>query len=400
MKILILCTKLPWPAKEGGAIASLNLAVGLADVGCRVTFLAMNTSRHFMPPEKIPEEIRYKTGIRAVDVDTRLKAIPLLSNYLFSTYPYNAQRFVSRDFRKAILDCLGKVDFDIVQLEGPYLESYIPVIRSHSSAKIALRAHNLEHRIWAQAALQEQSALKKLYIANLAVRVMKLEKRLLGNADLLVPISGDDASRFRELNSKIPVHVTFPGLNIGDYPLNDVFDTLKLFYIGALDWEPNRQGLDWFFSKVWPEISSKWPDMQMALAGRDAGNYPGRGTLPGNVSPEGEPEDAISFFRQYNVMIVPLLSGSGVRIKIIEAMAMGKVVVSTATGASGLKTLPGEHLFIANTPGEFVQTIQLLMDQPMLIGSVGENARKFVMENFDNLAIARNLVSFYKEACR
>ncbi len=150
MKILILCTKLPWPAKEGGAIASLNLAVGLADVGCRVTFLAMNTSRHFMPPEKIPEEIRYKTGIRAVDVDTRLKAIPLLSNYLFSTYPYNAQRFVSRDFRKAILDCLGKVDFDIVQLEGPYLESYIPVIRSHSSAKIALRAHNLEHRIWAQ----------------------------------------------------------------------------------------------------------------------------------------------------------------------------------------------------------------------------------------------------------
>ena len=96
-------------------------------------------------------------------------------------------------------------------------------------------------------------------------------------------------------------------------------------------------------------------------------------------------------------MIVPLLTGSGIRIKILEAMAMGKIVISTTIGASGLDAIAGEHLFIADTAEEFIRAIQKIEDTPLLLKAMGERARRFVTENFDNLATTKKLISFYKE---
>ena len=400
MKVLILSTKLPWPARDGGAIASLNLAVGLAEAGVEVTFLTMNTSKHYFPADHIPGSIRDLIGIRTVDVDTRIRRIPLVFNYLFSTYPYIARRFISRDFKKEILKCLQESDYDIIQLEGPYLEGYITCIRRHSKARIVLRAHNLEHRIWLQMAVREKRRTRKNYLTNLAQRILLLESSILYRIDLLAPISEEDALVFREMNPEIPVHVCNAGLATGNYPVNEETDSLKLFYIGALDWGPNLQGLDWFFREVWPSLTSKWPELKLSLAGRNASAYPARATLPENVIMEGEPEDAIAFFQRYNVMLVPLQAGSGIRIKVLEAMVMGKIVVSTSTGASGLNAKAGEQLFIADTPEEFIRIIQILMDDPSIYKTMGTRARNFVIENFDNLAIVRNLVSFYKEHLR
>jgi glycosyltransferase involved in cell wall biosynthesis len=135
---------------------------------------------------------------------------------------------------------------------------------------------------------------------------------------------------------------------------------------------------------------------KLHIAGRNPGHYfkddPPQGTVL-----EGEVEDALEFFSSHQVMLVPLLSGSGIRIKILEAMAMAKTVICTPIAAEGLKVSSGKQLFIAETPEQFAEILLKLSREPGLLSKTGRNARKFINENFDNLELSESLISFYKK---
>ncbi len=395
MKILILSTKMPWPARDGGAIATLNMALGFAQKNCQVTLLTMNTGKHYFPESQLPANLRDKISIRSVNVNTKIRPFRLMLNFLFSRYPYNAQRFISKPFKEALEKCLEEHDFEIVQLEGPYLSSYIPCIRG--KAKIVLRAHNQEHLIWKLMSKQERNPLKKFYLNSLAKRIARLEQKILSEIDVLIPISETDRKGFDQLGHSLPVLVIPTGIDISKYPLNEHENRILLFFIGALDWGPNQEGLDWFFREVWPEIQLKWPGLTLDLAGRNPAYYFNGRNLPDNVRLKGEVEDAVEFFHHHTVMIVPLLTGSGIRIKILEAMAMGKTVISTRIGAGGLEAIDGEHLFLADTPSEYVSILENLQTEQDHLQNVGLKSRQFVKENFDILALSEKLISFYKE---
>jgi glycosyltransferase involved in cell wall biosynthesis len=187
------------------------------------------------------------------------------------------------------------------------------------------------------------------------------------------------------------------GIDISMYPVNEDENSILLFFIGALDWGPNQEGLDWFFREIWPEIRLRWPGLTLDIAGRNPEHYFNGRNLPDNVRLEGEVENAIDFFHKHTVMIVPLLTGSGIRIKILEAMAMGKTVISTRIGAGGLEAMSGEHLYLADTPAEYVSILEDLQTQQDDLHIMGKKARQFVTENFDILALSGKLISFYKE---
>ncbi|MFC2111916.1 glycosyltransferase family 4 protein [Bacteroidota bacterium] len=408
MKILILCTKMPWPPKDGGAIATLNLVVGLASNGADVTLLTMNTGKHYTPPENIPIELKNLLKIRSVDIDTRIKPLKMIWNFLFSSYPYIARRFISRSFRNELQNCLDETRFDIVQIEGPYLGYYIKFIPE--GPRLSLRAHNLEHRIWQLRAREEKNLVKRMYFRSLTSRIYKLEKKLLGEIDMLVPISGPDAVHFGHMRHDLPIHECPTGLEFDKYssqvdPLPDPGLTpdaepfqenkLNLFFIGALDWAPNQEGLTWFFQNVWPAILDRWPGMELHIAGRNSSAF-FIGPPPPNVILEGEVDNAIDFYRAHNVMIVPLLSGSGIRIKILEAMAMGKLVICSSIAATGLGIENGKHLFIAESVEEYIDTLASLIEHPGQMKKIGDLASQFVTENFDNLVLSKKLISFYK----
>lgn len=395
MKILILSTKMPWPARDGGAIATLNMALGFAYKNCEVTLLTMNTGKHYFPETQLPSSLREQISIRSVNVDTRIHPLRLILNFLFSSYPYNAQRFISKPFKAALEKCLFEHDFNIVQLEGPYLSYYIPSIKG--KAMISLRAHNQEHLIWKLRSNQKYNPLKRFYLKNLAKRIEKLEKMTLYEIDVLIPISEADSHGFGQLGHALPVRVIPTGIDISNYPVNKDENRILLFFIGALDWVPNQEGLNWFFREIWPKIRIKWPGLTIDLAGRNPDHYFHGMDLPENVRLEGEVEDAIEFFHYHTVMIVPLLTGSGIRIKILEAMAMGKIVITTRIGAGGLNVVHGEHLFLADTPAEYIRILEIIQTQQDHIQHMGLKARQFVRENFDILALSEKLISFYKE---
>lgn len=398
MKILIVTNKIPYPTKDGGAIATLNLALGLASVGAQVTLLTLNTIKHFYPLENIPAEITNKITIKGVTLDTTIKPLAALFNLLFSDKPYNAVRFKSKTFADLIREELEQNQFDIVQLEGPYLAPYIDIIRNGSTVPIVLRAHNIEHEIWERTASITPNPLKKRYLRTLAKRIKRMEEETVQLVDGVVPITEKDACSIKQWNPSIPCMVAPTGLN--DLQLNTNPLPIKensLFHLGGLDWLPNQDGIRWFISSCWPSIRKVVPDVKLYIAGRNAPetfinaiNQPG-------IEYQGEIDNAQLFMQSHGIMVVPLLSGSGMRIKIIEGMATSIPIVATSIAAEGIPAQSEKELIIADSAERFTKACIRLLQSSEMANQLAKYGCDFARKNYDNNAISTKLISFYKE---
>lgn len=397
MKILILSTKLPYPPRDGGAIATLNMATGLSGSGYKVVLLAMNTAKHWFNTDLIPADLRQKITIHTVDVKARIRWPALLWNFLFSSQPYIAVRFKSLPFTDKLRQLIKDEKPEIIQLEGPYLDYCIPVIREISTAKIAFRAHNIEHEIWKRRADQSKNPLVKYYFRVLSDRILKVEKSMISRADFTIPISERDLDKFNDLGLSRSARVCPVGLDINLYPDPAPVSHINLFYIGALDWGPNAEGLDWFFTNVWKSITDKHPGIELHIAGRNSDYYFKRKKEISGIMINGEIDDARAFINNHFIMIVPLFSGSGVRVKILEGMLLGRTVITTPVGAEGLDVTDNKNILIASNAYEFISCIDKVIESPVLARSIGSSARQYVIENFNNLVIAKQLADFYTE---
>lgn len=397
MKILQVTNKVPYPTKDGGAIACMNLTRGFSLLGNQVTILSMNTAKHHISVDEIPEPIKDLAEFRLVDVPARIYALSALWNLLFSRKPYNAVRFISKAFSTELKSVLEENNFDIIQLEGLYVCPYIPVIKKYSSAKIVYRAHNIEHEIWDRTAINSQG-LKKWYLKILARRIRKFEKRLLNDYDLIVPITDRDSALLNKLGNRKPSHVSQTGIDSSVLiPNAKNLEHPSLFHIGSMEWTPNQEGLVWFMDNCWNEIHKKYPDLKFYVAGRNAPVWLQKKLEAPNVVFEGEVADAYEFMNSKSIMIVPLISGSGMRIKVIEGMALGKPIVATTVGTEGISTTSGKNIIVADDARDFNNAIFELIKNRDYFDLISKNAIEFIHEKFDNLASASALVEFYKK---
>jgi len=399
MKILQLTNKMPYPPKDGGAIATLNISMGLHSLGHEITLLGMNTTKHYTDMDDLPGALKSSIDIREVKVNTDLSFRAATRNLLFSRLPYNAERFFNKDFIQALVNLLKEKDFDVVQLEGLYMTWYIDIIRKHSKAIIALRAHNIEHEIWDRAAMQERSLFKKMYFKILARRIKNFKLSILNTYDLLLPITKRDASHYFELGNTRPAFVVPAGYDVSRLnPESDEVNFPNIFFIGTLDWFPNQEGVVWFLEKVWDKLFSVNPGLEFHVAGRNAPLWlEEQLRSKEGVIYHGEIDDAHAFIVRNAIMVAPLFSGSGMRVKIIEGMALGKTIVTTTIGAEGIPVSDGTNIIIEDEPEHFAEKIDLLIKNKEFFDDIGQNAVKFVSQNFDNHKISASLAEFYQK---
>ena len=396
MKILQLMNKVPWPPKDGGAIACMNMTKGFSMLGHEVTVLSMNTSKHHVRIKDLPSNIRKQADYHLVEVPAKINWIGAATNLLFSDLPYNAQRFISGEFSEQLEQLLGVKKFDIIQLEGLYLCPYIPLIRKYSEALIAYRAHNIEYEIWNRTA-KLSVGLRSKYLNNLSKRIKRFEISYLNAYDVLVPITDRDGNILDSLGNNKPRHTSQTGIDFASLvPTAKKLEFPSLFHIGALDWAPNQEGLIWFFDQCWSHIHQENPELKFYLAGRNAPEWLERKLKRDGVEYLGEISDAYDFINSKAIMVVPLFSGSGMRIKIIEGMALGKSIVTTDIGTEGIPTTDGNNIMIANDADQFVESINRLINNRELFDQIGKNAIGFIQEKFDNLSQAGALIDFYK----
>lgn len=396
MKILLLTNKFPYPPRDGGSIATLNMIKGLHHAGNQITCLALNTNKHPFPVKQIPGNLGDAIRFLGVDCDSSIRSLQLVSNLLFSRHPYIARRFDIKAFRKVLASLLEEESFDIIQLEGPYPGQYLDLIREMSEARISLRAHNVEHLIWQRKAHHERSPLKKWYFNNMAGRLKQFEVTVAQGADALIPISDCDASYFSELGLQKPMLTIPAGLILKNYPLTALPAKPSVFFIGALDWLPNQEGLSWFLQNVFDLLLNELPELIFHVAGRNAPVHFEKKLKHPNISYHGEVDDAIAFMQTYRVMVAPLLTGSGIRIKILESLALGRPVVTTSAGIEGIPDINHPFVVVADDPKVFSsQLIKLIVGPDDQERSPGE-AHQFISRHFDTFALSERLSAFYK----
>ena len=225
----------------------------------------------------------------------------------------------------------------------------------------------------------------------------KLEKNLIRQIDILVSISDRDLKKIKKLGYSGPA-ITIPtGLNMEDYEAIPPAIENSIFFIGSLDWMPNQEGLNWFIDEVLPYLIKTNTSFTFHVAGRNAPEELTEKFQHPNIVYHGEVENARAFMQKYEVMAVPLLTGSGIRIKIIEGMAMGKPVVTSVIGAEGIPATDRKQIFIANEPETFAQDLILLLNNNQLREQVSVEARKFILGNFDTFELSSRLTEFYKQ---
>ena len=396
MQILMLANKMPYPPKDGGSIATLSMAKAFVKLGHRVTILAMNTYKHHFEVEDLPDDIKSEIDFYTVYVDTSIKPPEVLTNLIFSRLPYNAKRFISSAYKQKLVKLLREKQFDIVQLEGLYLYPYIGIIRKHFTGPVSFRAHNVEHEIWRRSLTNQRQGIKRMYMKVLTNRMEQFEVRSLNKFDLLVPITERDGHVFEFLGNNSPKCIAPVGIDLENYKYKAPTGYKpELAFIGSLDWMPNLEGIDWFLDKVWPEIIKQNPDVKFHIAGRNAPPKYEHKIKRRNVVFHGEVNDALDYLNEFAFMVVPLLSGSGMRVKIVEGMATGRVVFTTTIGAEGLNAIDKENIFIDDDPSKMAHTILETITKPEKVTEVSKNARSFIETEFDNTEIAQRLIDFF-----
>ncbi|MEO8151152.1 MAG: glycosyltransferase [Bacteroidia bacterium] len=396
LRILQLCTRIPFPPQDGGTIAMYNLAKSLADCGCTVKILAFNTKKHFIAGDKIDDNFRKEFNLTSVYLDASIKASDAFLN-LFSSESYNIRRFISEEFKQQLIIILRDYEFDIIQMESLFMAPYLETVRHHSKAKIVLRAHNVEHVIWERLHLEEKNIFKKWYLKLLTQRLHLYEKEMLNKFDALLPLTPDDEKVFNQLGAKVAVNITPIGVDVQSYKSEIINEQqpFSIFHLGSMDWLPNIEAVDWFLKNVWNDLHRSLPQVQLHLAGK---------AMPDRIFSQqndhlkvyGTIDNARKFMTDKQIMIVPLLSGSGMRVKILEGLAAGKVIVSTSIGAEGIKYIDGENLFIADTPDQFIKVTGKLFSDEQLIKNVSRKAVELAYSEYDNKIIAQRLIAFYK----
>jgi glycosyltransferase involved in cell wall biosynthesis len=396
MKILVLSNKPPIPPKDGGSISTYGIAKALADLGHKVSIIAMNTSKHRIKLENY--QIPLNISIKYINVNIGINPLMVFYNFLFSSFPYNAERFISKKFKKEVEYTLNCESFDVIQIEGPYLSYLLPLMRKMSDAIIVHRAHNIEHEIWERTAQISKNIFKKFYLMNLAKRLKKFELSLFTKYDVWHPNTQRDGEIYKKLGCNIPGIILPTGVDLSSLTFKpEMTHYPSLCYIGALDWIPNQEGLLWFIDKVWPMLSEKFPELKFNIAGRNAPTWLVSKLKLDNIIFHGEVDDAYTFLNQYAVQTVPILSGSGMRVKIVEGMALGKAIVTSTAGAEGVDVTPAENILIGDNPYDFMLQLSRLLEDKKLFISISTNARKFALDSYDNLKIARLLSDFYQQ---
>lgn len=395
MKILQLCKKFPYPLKDGESVAIYNMAKGLSAAGAEIHLFCVNTLKHFFDPAELPPAYNPYSSITSVTLDTRVTWTGALLN-LFSKKSYHVERFRSEKVSTALRKLLEQGGFDLVQIEGVHLAGYAPIIRQYSSAEVALRTHNLEFQIWERIAARTKPGLKRWYIRYLTKKLKAYEVACLQETDFLVPISSQDFQQFVSLGYE-GKHCLCPiGIDPGKYlPAPQKRDAFSVYFLGSLDWLPNLEGIQWFVAAVWPIFWQRHPEATLHLAGRNMPEW--MFSLSGKgIRVHGEVPDAIEYMNQYAVMVVPLFSGSGMRAKIIEAMALGRTVVTTPLGLEGIPGQDGVSVCLASTAEEFVVQLERLLRDPQRAVQIGQAGRSLVLDHFRADAIAKSLLDAYR----
>jgi glycosyltransferase involved in cell wall biosynthesis len=395
LKILILAYRVPFPQNGGYQIVVYNTIKGLVDLGHEVSVVALKTKKHYENNEP-DDELISKINYRAYNIDINVSVLDVAMN-LFSKTSFNIDKYYDPEFERLLVREVRNTAYDIIQFDGLMVSLYLSAIRKNSQAKLVYRAHNIENQVWQRLAEQKNDPFKKSYLKMHAKRIKNYELEQLNKFDAITVFTGQDKTTLMEYGTKIPIDILPVGLNMDKYrPDYSKTEVPSLFFLGSLDWLPNREGIEWFLDNFLKEFTNGELNVKFYVAGNDIPERFDDYEVMGKVFIQGEVDDALEFVNSKSIMIVPLLSSGGMRVKIVEGMAMEKCIISTSLGAEGINYTSGVNILIANDSDEFFEAMKRCIADEEYTREIGLNARKLIEQQHDVGVVTNKLVSFYE----
>jgi glycosyltransferase involved in cell wall biosynthesis len=386
MNILYLTSKPVYPIVDGGCRAMAEMLELMDENGWHISILTISTEKHPFRKEAFPEKF---SQIESVSISTRIRPFPALKA-LVSGRSYNISRFDSLEFRAQLEKKLLSKSFDLVLFEGLYTTPYLDTCRKFSRATLAVRTHNAEFKIWDELT-HVTNGIKKWYLNKLTQSLKAYEIKALNSCDIVLALSDEDRKDLQNIGVRAPF-VLIP-FSLPEIETKKDYSNPEFYFIGSMNWEPNRQAVKVLKEKIFPVIHNKIPEARLNLAGSFMKEV--IRNEDESVRILGFINDPFELFRQKGVFLCPIYSGSGIRIKLMEALAAGATVITTSIGARGIPNAD-ELMIIADTDEQFIQQATQLYKDQELRRAIGERAAQVIHENFSRRTVSKILKNVFE----
>ena len=388
--IVFITTKFLYPPDDGGKIDSfMNLKVLSANNNAFLYYIGKKNQNE----GKLKNEIKL-TGCLNFDKNTKNSIFGLLKN-IFSYTPYTFRKYHSRKIYKLIVKLIKEKKIEIVFLDHLHMAYYGKLLKEKfSNLKIILREHNAEYIFWQRIFKEERNIFKKIIFWWQWVKIKRYERKIMKYFDKCLMISTVDESNLKKIVPDANCTVFPTPVDVEGYQLFSKESKkpvpYSLIYLGSFSWLPNLHGVLWFLKEVWPKIIKIFPQIQFFIVGKNPPNELKKYSCK-NVIITGYVKDVKPWVDKAEIFIVPLFSGGGIRIKILEALAMGKAIISTSVGSEGIEVENGKHIIVADNKDSFAQGIEKLFRHKEIQASLSKNSLELMREKY-SLETAQGLL--------
>lgn len=372
MKILVVGNRIPWPLHDGGAMATYNLLKGLSKTH-ELTYFSFNTKKHFNDARSIKENFTFCEVITA-EIDATPNTKQAITNTVFRKNSYFLSRYKNEVAETKLIEILVNGSYELAIIEGLYSSNFLKIIRENSNVPVVYRAHNVESEIWHRNTANTSNTLKKIFLKIQTDRLQKEEEEFIRMVDGIISISPSDTSYFSG-KSKAKIFQYLPGFPFRIREKSKL-QPMRMFHIGSMEWDANNEAVEWFLRKVWPLVLSAYPEAEFHVAGKGLSASDNRFFMKG-VYNHAEVKNAEEFMINHGVCVVPLKAGSGIRMKLLQAMSLGIPCVSTTIGAQGIE-LENNPVLIADDAKTFAKQVASLLSDHRKAIELGKIAQKYI----------------------
>jgi len=397
MKVLWLSHILPYPPKGGVSQRSYNLIKEISKTH-KIYLIAINQKKLLSSINQIEKAVKelkkFCYEVEVINLPVNKSFIALKS--FFSKRPYTANWLNFPEVRYAIRKFIKKYKFDLVHFDSIDLGEYINEVETLPKV---LNHHNIESHMMFRRFIKEKNILKKIYFFQEAIKLKNYEKKICPKFDYNLTVSELDKERLLKICHDIKIEVIPNGVDIEYFkPKNNKFEPKTLIFAGGMSWYPNRDAMLFFCKKIWPVLKKRWPDVKMTIIGRNPPKYILKlAQQDSNLIVTGFVDDVRPYLEKAHVYVCPIRDGGGTKLKILDALAMGKPIVAHPIAVEGIDVEVEKHIFLAKKPSEFVQQIERLLDDIGLCHSLSKQDRELVVKKYDFKKIGIKLANLYQK---
>lgn len=399
MRILQLCPQFPFPPTDGGKIGMLSITKSLVENGAHVHVLCLSKT---IPSDKDIQGFKEYTGAEIVCIqhNTTNTFIRIFLSLFNSSDPLYITKHRSAQFHHAIEDMLKKYTFDGIFCDHScMIESALWGATKQKGIPVFARLHNIEYKIWERYA-ERLSTFNPIhwYIASQAKKLRLFEARHYDKVSLCYAITNHDAMIAKNMSPQATISTLTAGVHINELIPDNTIEKIphRMIHASTFDWIHNREALYWFLKEVFPAIKSHISNAELVVLGKhipdDILNMKNQDILAKGFVHSIVPEySAASFF------IAPLFVGSGIRIKILEAMSLGLPVIASSIAAEGILATKDQGLIICDTAEDFAKQSVFLMNNPHIALRLGIEARNYIIQNHSWDEIGKSILFDFQQ---